>query len=59
MNASKRAPMYSRACESAVSVGQQPNMPVNADAQGRPAALRPCLGRRLLSRYAAWKGQSD
>jgi hypothetical protein len=28
-------------------------MSVNADAQGRPAAVRPFLGRRLLSRYVA------
>jgi len=27
-----------------------PNMSVNADAQGRPAAVRPPLGRWLLSR---------
>jgi len=29
------------------------NMSVNADAQVRPAAPRPFLGRRLLSRYTA------
>jgi hypothetical protein len=32
------------------------NLPVNADAQGRPAAAQPpILGRRLLSRYASLK----